>query len=149
MNVWDPLRELDRLRREMDRIFESVAPAPGWSLEFLPGRAARRYPRINVAENDEAYVVEALAPGVDPAGLDVSVKDRTLVLSGEKAGPTGVPREAFHRSERAAGRFVRTLELPADVDPAKVRATYTDGIVRVILPKAEETRPRRIEIEVA
>ncbi len=147
MAVWDPFRELERLRQEMDRIFESVLPSRSWALEFLPGAAARRYPRVNVAEQDDQYIVEALAPGVDPATLDVSVKDNVLTVSGEKKAPEGVRAEAYHRNERSAGRFVRSIELPADVDTAKVKAVYADGILQVVLPKAPEARPKRIEIE--
>lgn len=148
MAVWDLYRELERLRGEMDRMFEGAAPARGWSLGFLPGTGARQYPRINLAESAEAYTVEALAPGVAPETLDLQVKENLLTVSGEKRGPQGVPAEAFHRSERAAGRFVRTLELPGEIDAAKVKATYTDGILRVVLPKAPEAKPKQIEIQV-
>jgi HSP20 family protein len=149
MTVWDPLRELERLRRDMDRIFEGVAPARSWALGFLPGTGARQYPRVNIAEQGDGYMVEALAPGVDPASLDLSVKDNVLTISGEKKAPEGVRPEAFHRSERSAGRFVRAVELPAELDAEKVKAAYADGILRVTLPKAEQAKPRRIEIELA
>ncbi|MDW7710633.1 MAG: Hsp20/alpha crystallin family protein [Deferrisomatales bacterium] len=147
MAAWDPLRELERLRREMDRIFEGVSPARTWSLGFLPGTAARQYPRVNIAEDADGYVVEALAPGVDPTTLDLSVKDNVLTISGEKKAPEGVRAEAFHRSERSAGRFVRAVELPDDLNAEQVKAAYTDGILRVNLPKAEQAKPRRIEID--
>lgn len=147
MAAWDPLRELERLRREMDRIFEGVSPARTWSLGFLPGTAARQYPRVNIAEDADGYVVEALAPGVDPTTLDLSVKDNVLTISGEKKAPEGVRAEAFHRSERSAGRFVRAVELPDDLNAEQVNAAYTDGILRVNLPKAEQAKPRRIEID--
>jgi HSP20 family protein len=149
MATWDPYRELERLRAEMDRIFESAVPARAWTLGFLPGTAARQYPRVNIAEDQDGYMVEALAPGVDPATLDLSVKENVLTISGEKKAPEGVRPEAFHRSERSAGRFVRAVELPADLDAEKVKAAYADGILRVTLPKAEQAKPRRIEIELA
>jgi len=149
MSAWDPVRELERLRREMDRIFEGVAPTRTWPLGFLPGTGARQYPRVNIAETGDAYVVEALAPGVDPASLDLSVKDNVLTISGEKKGSEGVGPEAFHRSERSAGRFLRAVELPAGLDAEKVKAAYADGLLRVTLPKAEAAKPRRIEIDLA
>lgn len=148
MSVWDPFRELNRLRREMDQIFEAVSPARSWTLGFLPGTGARQYPRVNLAETESGYVAEALAPGVDPGSLDVSVKEGVLTISGEKKPPEGVNQEAFHRNERAAGRFVRTFELPDAIDAAKVKASYTDGILRVNLPRAEAVKPRRIEVDV-
>lgn len=149
MAVWDPLRELERLRSEMDRIFQSVSPARTWSLGFLPGAAARQYPRVNVGQFGDGFFVEALAPGVEPGTLEVSVKDNVLTIAGDKPAPADARPEAFHRSERSAGRFLRTVELPAEVDATKVSAAYTDGILRVTLPKAEAAKPKRIEISVA
>jgi HSP20 family protein len=151
MAVWEPFRfnELHRLRREMDRLFEGAAPQRGWPLGFLPGTGARQYPRVNLAETDDGYVAEALAPGVDPASLDVSVKDNVLTISGEKGAPVGVPSEAFHRTERSAGRFSRSVELPAEVDTERVTAAYRDGILQVTLPRLPQAQPRRIDIAVA
>jgi HSP20 family protein len=151
MTVWDPLRsnELYRLRREMEQIFDSVAPHRGGAPGFLPGAGARQYPRVNLAETEEGYVAEALAPGVEPASFDVSVKDNVLTISGEKCAPAEVSTEAFHRTERAAGRFTRSVEVPAEVDADQVSAAYRDGILRVTLPKAPEAQPRRIDISVA
>lgn len=147
MAVWDVYRELERLRGEMDRIFEGASPSRGWTLGFLPGTGARQYPRINLAETTGDYTVEALAPGVDPETFDVQVKENVLTLSGEKKGPQGVRPEAFHRSERAAGRFVRTVELPGEIDSDGVKASYADGILRVVLRKAPAAKPRQIHIE--
>ncbi|MBI5444173.1 MAG: Hsp20/alpha crystallin family protein [Deltaproteobacteria bacterium] len=149
MPSWDPFRELERLRSEMDRIFENVLPAGTQRLSFLPGLGARQYPRVNVAEDGNDYLVEALAPGVDPSTLDVSIKEGVLTLSGEKKAPEGVKADAYHRSERSAGRFVRSVELPAEIDAEKVKASYVDGILQVRLPKAERAKPKRVEISVA
>lgn len=148
MPSWDPFGELERLRREMDRVFEGAAGDASRSLAFLPGLAARHHPHLNVAEIGEEYLVEALAPGVDPSTLDVNVQGTRLTLSGEKKPPEGIKAEAFHRTERSAGRFTRTVDLPADVDPDKVTASYSDGVLQVRLPKAESAKPKRIEIAV-
>ncbi|GAB4283994.1 MAG: Hsp20/alpha crystallin family protein [Deferrisomatales bacterium] len=147
MAMLEALQELERLRSEMDRVFGDLSTFHRWPLGFLPGTSARRYPRVNVAEAGDAYRVVALAPGVDPSTLEITVKGNTLTLAGEKKAPEGVNAEAYHRSERAVGRFHRTVELPADVDPDKVRATYRDGILRVELEKAEAAKPRKIAIE--
>jgi HSP20 family protein len=72
-----------------------------------------------------------------------------LTISGEKKSPEGVKPEAYHRSERSAGRFLRTLELPTDIDSEKVKATYTDGILTVTLPRPEAAKPKRIQVEMA
>lgn len=148
MPMWDALTELQRLRREMDRLFEGAAEGLDRPLSFLPGLAARQHPRLNVAEAGDDYLVEGLAPGVDPATLEVTVKGNVLTLFGEKKAPAGVKPEAYHRSERSAGRFTRSVELPAEVDPDKVKASYADGILQLRLPKAETAKPRRIAISV-
>ena len=151
MTVWDPFRfhELHRLRREMDQLFDAAAPQRGWPLGFLPGTGARQYPRVNPAETADGYVAEALAPGVDPASFDVSVKDHVLTISGEKSAPPGVASDAFHRTERSAGRFSCSVELAAEVKAEQVTAAYRDGILTVTRPKAPEARSRRIDIAVA
>ena len=151
MTLWEPLRmhQLHRLRRDMDQLFDTVALPSSRTSGFLPGAGARQYPRINLAETPDGYVAEALAPGVEPASFGVTVKENVLTISGDKAAPQGVPTEAFHRNERAGGRFSRSIELPAEVAAEKVSAAYRDGILTVTLPKAPQAKPRRIEIATA
>jgi len=146
--TWDPLREMSNLRHEINRVLEGFPRRVSLPVAFLPGRAARSYPLLNVVEFAEGYSLEALAPGLDPSTIDVSVKGNVLTIKGEKAGIVDVPAESFHRSERAAGSFVRTLELPAEIDPTKVEAAYSDGLLRISLPKAEQAKPRQIEVKV-
>lgn len=149
MAVWDPFRELEALRREVDRAFEQagLGTYPRWRLAFLPGRAARQYPLVNMHDDGTNLHVEALAPGVEPDKLEVTVVGTTLTIAGEKPGLANVPPEKIHRSERAAGRFVRTVELPAEVDPNAVSATYQRGMLLLTLPRAQAARPRRIAVQ--
>jgi HSP20 family protein len=149
MAIADPWREIEALRREVDRVFSELGLGPlgrPWRLAFLPGRAARQYPLVNLHDDGQNFYVEALAPGVDPDRFEVTVLGNTLTLSGEKRGLPDVPPERIHRSERAAGRFVRTIELPAEVDPNKVSAEYKHGLLVVTLPRAEAARPRRVTV---
>jgi HSP20 family protein len=142
---------LEALRRELDRVFDETGTRnePFFRTAFLPGRAARRYPLINLYEEKDAVYLEALAPGVDPATLSVSVVDNTLSITGEKRRVAGdVKPEAFHRSERATGKFVRHLQLPVEVDESKIRADYKDGLLIVALPKAEKAKPKQIAVQV-
>jgi HSP20 family protein len=101
-----------------------------------------------VSEDEQNVYVEALAPGVDPKSLDLSVMEGGLTIKGEKLGLAQVSAEAYHRNERAAGRFVRTVELPLAVDAGKVSADYRNGLLLVTLPKAESARPRQVPITV-
>lgn len=142
---------MDELRREIDKAFEDFGPRtlPPFRTAFLPGRAARRYPLMNLYENGEAVYVEALAPGVSPESLNVSVIRNTLTVSGEKPSSAEVKPEAFHRNERAAGRFSRSIELPVEVDETKVKADYKNGLLLVTLPKAEKAKPKQISVQVS
>lgn len=152
MPLWESFSGLDALRREIDKTFEEF-----WSdrwpragrVAFLPGRAARQYPLVNLSEDEGHLYVEALAPGVDPKSLDLSVAQGTLTIKGEKPGLAQVSAEAYHRNERAAGRFVRAIELPTDVDAAKVQADYRYGLLLVTLPKSEKAKPKQIPVSVA
>jgi HSP20 family protein len=148
-NLWN---NMEALRREIDRAFTQFdfRPAPSFHTAFLPGRAARRYPLINLHEDQDTVYVEALAPGVDPASLELSVVDHTLTISGEKQRhPEAIKPEAFHRSEREAGRFMRSIELPREVDTASVKADYHNGLLLVTLPKSERAKPKQITVQVA
>lgn len=152
MAEWNPWQTLEALRREIDRVFDEpvLRHEPNFRTAFLPGRAARRYPLINFAEDQEAVYVEALAPGVDPGTLDVHVLRNTLTIAGEKRRvPADVKPEAFHRSERATGKFVRNIELPVEVDEHQIQADYKNGILTITLPKAEKARPKQITVQVA
>ena len=149
LTLWDPFRDLDTLRREVDRVFDTVR-TPGRRNAFLPGRNPRNYPLVNFAEDADAIHVEALAPGIDPDSIQINVLRNQLTISGEKVAATSdVKRENFHRVERASGRFVRTFTLPSEVDADKVVAEYQAGILRLTLPKVETAKPRRITVNVA
>jgi HSP20 family protein len=152
MADWNPWQTLDILRREIDRVFDETngRSQPFFRTAFLPGQAARRYPLINLYEDKDTVYVEALAPGVEPETLNLSVVGSTLSISGEKRRVGGdVKAEAFHRSERATGKFVRHIELPVEVDDDQVKADYQHGVLTVTLPKTAKARPKHIAVQVA
>ena len=146
------VRELDDLRREVDRAFSQFRPAAAAAAAanvFLPGRGPRHYPLVNLAEDAEAIHLEALAPGIDPESIQISVLRNQLTISGEKPAPVeGAKAEDFHRNERAGGKFVRTITLPSEVDDSRVTAEYVAGILRIHLPKAEAAKPRRVQVNI-
>jgi HSP20 family protein len=151
MAQWNPFGDMENLRREVDRAFEEfgVSPASARRVAFLPGAGPRRYPLVNLLQDQEHLYIEALTPGIDPQSLNVSIMRNNLTLSGEKARvPGDIQPEAFHRSERSAGKFVRTFELPTEVDEEKIRAEYKNGLLIISLPKAEKAKPRQVEVKV-
>ena len=151
MAYWDTFYDLESLRREMDNMFNRAGTwrFPFSRVSFLPGRAARRYPLVNISEDKDAYYIEALAPGVNPDTLDVSVTGNLLTIAGEKnMTSTEVKAEAYHRSERAVGRFIRTVELENEVNETKVKANYKNGLLLITLPKSERAKPKQIKVNV-
>ena len=152
MAQWNPFEEMEALRREIDRAFEGFGggQAPSHRAAFLPARGPRRYPMVNLLEDKDHLYVEALTPGVEPQSLNLSVMQNRLTLSGEKTRTPGdIKPEAFHRNERASGKFVRTIDLPAEVDEGRIQAEYKNGLLMITLPKAEKAKPKQIGVTVA
>ena len=152
MAQWNPFEDLEGLRREVDRAFNEfgLGEGPLNRVAFLPGRGPRHYPLINLLEDKDNLYIEALTPGVDPASLNLTVVQNRLTLSGEKSRiPGEIKAEAFHRSERASGKFVRAIELPVEVNEANIQAEYKNGLLAVTLPKAEKAKPKQINVKVA
>jgi len=134
----DPMSEWSRLARELDR---SVRGLFGQGTSAWPGV----YPPLNLTEDKDNYYVRAEVPGVSGGDLDISVEGEKLILSGERKIPAaeGV---SYHRRERTAGTFRRSLNLPGMINPEKVQAELKDGVLKVTLPKAEEAKPRQIKV---
>ena len=142
MRFFDPLTEFNVLRREIDRAFGGFRGAQP------PAR--RAFPLVNVRETDDAILVEALAAGLDPESIQVSVLRNELTVTGVKPSPTGDAKpEEVHRNERGSGKFTRTFTLPTEIDAERVTAEYRNGILTLTLPKAEAAKPRRIAVAVA
>lgn len=142
-------KEMDELRRSLDQMFQASAFSrqPVSRFAFLPGLSARHYPLINIFDDKDKLFIECLAPGLDPKELDVTVENNQLTIRGEKnSRPKNIAPEAYHRSEREAGKFVRSIEIGCDIDPDKISAEYKHGLLLITLGKSEKSKPRRIQI---
>lgn len=148
---WDPFVEFDAIRREMDRLMAQLDPTrPYRRSSFLPSLSARNYPLMNVSEDKDHIYVEALAPGLNPDSIEVSVLRDQLRIAGEKAAINpDIKAEAYHRSERGAGRFTRVITLPTEVESDKVTAEYKNGLLLLTLPKHAEAKPKQIAVKVS
>jgi HSP20 family protein len=153
MARWDPFDGMIALRREIDQAFDRAGMqfTPVFRSAFLPGQGAREYPLINLYEDQNTLYLEALAPGADPALFNINVVRDSLTISGEKRrSPGEVKPEAFHREERAAGKFSRSFQLPMEVDDNNnPNAEYKNGLLLVSLPKSEKAKPKQITVQVA
>jgi len=139
-------REMETLRREMNAIFGGQAQEQETAVSFLPGIGTRRYPRVNLSEDVDNFYLAALVPGVDAATLDINLTGNSLTLSGERQieEPEGA---RWQRQERGRGKFMRVIELPLEVESDKISAEYVDGVLQILLPKAETAKPKRISIK--
>ncbi len=135
------LSEMERLQREMNRLFEGVVPRRL--------RSAPSYPAMNVWSNQDGALITAEVPGVQPEHIDISVVGETLTLTGERLAPEVGEDARYHRQERGYGKFSRSIELPFRVDADQVQATFNQGVLQIRLPRAEEDKPRKISVQVA
>mgnify|MGYP003574532718 CR=1 FL=1 len=139
-SYWQPMSELNRLRNEMERVFGRYGNVESRG-------AADTFPPFNVWEDDDTLFVEAELPGIELNGLEIYVSGgNVLSISGERKQPDH-EEGAWHRQERAFGKFRRTFDLPSDVNSDAVSATLTDGVLTLTLPKREEVKPRRIKVK--
>lgn len=149
MASWDVFRDLDNLRKEIDEAFRGAGYNRPFGSTFLSPVATRRFPLVNVSDDESHVYVDAVIPGISPADIDMTVLRNTLTISGERK-PLDVQKgQIVHRSELGSGKFSRTLELPVDIDPDKVTAEYKDGIMRITMAKAEHAKPKKIEIKLS
>ncbi len=143
MASWDLFQEMDMLRREMDQAFRGLGR--GHSTSFLPGLSVGGYPHINLSEDEYNYYIEALVPGIDADAIDLNVMQRNLSLSGERK--ESVDKDcAWHRHERGAGKFMRTIDLAANIDTTKVSAECKNGVLHITLTKADIEKPKKISL---
>ncbi|HNU92393.1 MAG TPA: Hsp20/alpha crystallin family protein [Spirochaetota bacterium] len=132
--TYDVFDEMVNLRDLVDRFF-TEAPALRRNVE---------YPYVNLRENNDEVVVTAVLPGVKADSLEILLEDASLLLEGEKK--SDVQDKPYIRKERAFGKFKKAVKLPYRVDGDKIEAGLKDGILTVKLAKAEEARPKKIEI---
>ena len=128
--------EMSRLSREMDRLMGGVTAASTTGV----------FPPLNLYDDGESIVVRAEIPGIDPDDLEIHATLNSLTIKGERKQPEKKERASFHRRERSHGTFSRTINLPQEIDADKVHANYKLGVLDVLLPKAEATKPRKIAI---
>ena len=136
-----PGATLASLREEMNDLLNRF-----WAGTAEPFGLAEWSPPLDVAETDEAIIVDVEVPGIDPATLDISVTGDVLTIRGEKHDETGQEGHNYHRVERRYGSFTRSLTLPASVEADKVEAKARSGVLSIRLPKKESARARKVEI---
>jgi HSP20 family protein len=135
---------LSSLRDHFNRIFDQSFPNRTSAESF--GDWA---PALDASEDKDKYVVSLELPGMKKEDINVTVHDGVLTVSGERKSNKDLTEGAVHRSERYYGKFSRSVSLPAAVSADKVGASYRDGILTVEIPKAEEAKPRQIDVKIS
>jgi len=140
----DLFAEFDALHREMGRLFGLAE----WPSSIRAG-SRRAFPAVNMGTTEEAVEVYAFAPGLEASKIEVSIDRGVLTIAGERAAqlPVNDDKADVYAQERFAGAFKRVVSLPQDVDGSAVRATYRDGILKIVVPKQERAKPRRVEVK--
>jgi HSP20 family protein len=138
--MWRPFEELERIRREFDRLIKEF---------FAKEEPAKRHfaPALDVYETDGEVVVKAELPGVKKEDVEVLVRDNSLIIRGEKKEEKEEKTEAYHRVERVYGKFERVVALPVDVKLEGVKAKFKDGVLEIRLPKEKTSKEVKIEIQ--
>ena len=141
---WEPWSDLVSLRDAMDRLFEEsfVRPRAGWLAPLSDGGLA-----VDMYETDDEVVVKTAVPGVKSEDIDVSITGDVLTIKGETKTEEKVERANYIRQERRYGAFSRSLSLPSTVVADKATAEFENGMLTLTLPKAEEVKPKTIQVK--
>jgi HSP20 family protein len=147
-----PFGELAGWERDMDRMFEDFfgrRVRPWWPERWFRGdEMEARPPVVDVFEEKDDVVVKAELPGMEKDNIEVNLTDHMLTIKGEKKKEEEVKKENYYRAERSYGSFVRSLELPREVQADKVKAAFKNGILEIRMPKTEEAKAKEVKVKV-
>lgn len=138
---WDPFREFNMLGERMGnflgRNWEAPMSTTAWN------------PAVDIFENDNDIVIQAELPGLKAKDIELRIENNVLLLKGERRFEKETKEENYHRVEREYGAFSRAFSLPVAVDGERVTAEYKDGVLKIVLPKKEEIKPKPIKVSAA
>jgi HSP20 family protein len=141
---WDPFQDLLSMQNEMNQLFNRFfgqQPRPGEA-----GQPAWWAPALDISERPDAYLVTVEVPGVKPEDLDITMEGGVLTVQGERRFQDDSVERQWHRVERRYGAFRRSITLPSQVKADAIEASFEDGVLHVMVPKAEAAMPKRIEV---
>jgi HSP20 family protein len=149
---WRPFADLTRWEREMDRMMDEFFGRrlrPQWpSIWSRGGDLEFTAPVVDVYEEKDDIVVKAELPGMDKDDIEVKISGSALTLKGEKKKEQKIEEKNYYRSERSYGAFLRTVDLPTDVQADKIKASFKNGVLEVRLPKTEEAKKKEIKVKI-
>jgi HSP20 family protein len=146
LTKWDPFKDLVTLQDRMNRLFDESVRNVRPGDEALS--SAIWSPAVDIYETEDQVVVKAELPEVNQKEIDVQIENNTLTIRGERKFNKETKKENFHRIERAYGSFSRSFTLPSTIDQEAIHADYKDGILKISMPKREETKPKQIKVAI-
>jgi HSP20 family protein len=154
MTRWDPFQDLRDAQDEMAQMAQMAQMSPrlahalGLHAQQGSGRATTTAwaPALDISERKDAYLVAVELPGVEVDDLEITLEDGLLTVQGERHFAHDSSEQQFHRIERRYGAFRRSITLPAHVMAEGIQATFEDGVLQLMVPKAEEATPKRIQV---
>ena len=140
---WEPLKDLMALQERMNKLFDETFTRGAQDVDVGVWS-----PAVDIMEQGDEIIIKMEIAEVDQKAIEIKVEENVLTIKGERQLEQGTKREDYVRLERPYGTFSRSFSLPNTVDRGKVKASHKDGILRVVLPKKEETKPKQIKVEV-
>jgi HSP20 family protein len=140
---WDPFRDLITIREKMNRLFEDAVTSRGEEKDMMSSSWS---PSVDIFETENELVLTAEVPGIDEKDIEIKLEDNTLILKGERKFEKETKEENYHRIERAYGSFYRSFTLPPYINQDIISAEHQNGILKVIMPKQPELKPRNVKI---
>jgi len=144
---WEPFQDLLAIQERMNRLFDETLQRTR-SRDEEDISAGLWAPPVDIYETENEIVLKAELPEIDQKDIDIKVEDNTLTIRGERKFEQETKKENYHRIERAYGKFSRSFTLPNTIDQEKIKASYKDGILKLVMPKREEKKPKQITVEV-
>ena len=141
LTKWEPFGEMRRFQRDMNRLLEDFP-----RLRMGNGDLSAWAPEVDVFEEGDNLVLKMDVPGMDPKAIDVQVENNTLTLRGERKTEREEQKRNYYFSERSYGAFARSFTLPSSTDANKIKADCKDGVLQITMPKAEDSKAKRINI---
>lgn len=139
---WSPLREMMAMHEQMNRLMNETSGRTSDEFDY-----GTWLPAVDLKEEEGRYTLEVELPGISREDIEIHLENGILTIRGERRFQKDAQKENYHRIERAYGKFSRTFSLPTRVNADGIAATYRDGILEVVVPKAEESKPKKITIQ--
>jgi len=145
ISPWRPF-EFERMRREMDRLWDSFFEGKPTS---RAGEEGQWLPSLDISETKGDLVVKAELPGIEPKDIDISLNEGVLTSKGDKKHEKEEKEEGYHLVERSYGSFSRSIPLIREIQNEKINASYKNGVLTITLPKTEEAKKKEVKIKVS